>query len=244
MSIDREINARVDAYGKNPQALQKKYSMTKELVDLLALQKIKKSMDSARDAVEAQMQTNPAPIKQQREQEIIGRKAQDVAQQVGGVLQTAKNRQQMAQRRPAPQGLGALMPQQGQRPQQPQTRMMQAGGIVAFEGRSGSRVSGPTSLEDLPDKGVNQGQLRDVARAQIKQLLEGGMSPQAIKQELPPQLVGLVDEVVHAPLQSILIPMLVAGLPTCKTCCKHGVEPATLDHSTPVPAALTVTNYP
>ncbi len=197
MSIDREINARVDAYGKNPQALQKKYSMTKELVDLLALQKIKKSMDSARAAVEAQMQTNPAPIKQQREQEIIGRKAQDVAQQVGGVLQTAKNRQQMAQRRPAPQGLGALMPQQGQRPQQPQTRMMQAGGIVAFEGRSGSRVSGPTSLEDLPDKGVNQGQLRDVARAQIKQLLEGGMSPQAIKQELPPQLVGLVDEVVQ-----------------------------------------------
>ncbi len=134
MSIDREINARVDAYGKNPQALQKKYSMTKELVDLLALQKIKKSMDSARAAVEAQMQTNPATIKQQREQEIFGRTAQDVAQQVGGVLQTAKNRQQMAQRRPAPQGLGALMPQQGQRPQQPQTRMMQAGGIVAFEG--------------------------------------------------------------------------------------------------------------
>ena len=97
MSIDREINARVDAYGKNPQALQKKYAMTKELVDLLALQKIKKSMDSARAAVEAQMQTNPATIKQQREQEVFGRTAQDVAQQLGGVLQTAKN-QQMAQR--------------------------------------------------------------------------------------------------------------------------------------------------
>jgi len=131
VSIDREINSRVDAFGSNPQALQKRYSMTKELVDLLALQKIKKDMDSARASVEAQMQTNPATIKQQREQEIFGRTAQDVAQQVGGALQTAQNQKQMAQRRPAPQGLGALMPQQGQRPQQPQR--MQAGGIVAFD---------------------------------------------------------------------------------------------------------------
>ena len=197
MSIDREINSRVDTFRNKPQALQKRYAVTKQLVDLLALQRIKTQQDDVRRQIEMEMQTNPATIKQQREQEIFGRTAQDVAQQVGGILQTAKNRQQMARRRPAPQGLGALMPQQGQRPQQPQTRMMQAGGIVAFDGRSGSRVSGPTSLEDLPDKGVNQGQLRDVARAQIKQLLEGGMSPQAIKQELPPQLVGLVDEVVQ-----------------------------------------------
>ena len=190
MSIDREINARVDAYGNNPQALQKKYSMSKDLVDLLALQKIKKGMDEERNSIAMMMNTNPATIKQQREQEVFGRTAEDVARQLGGILQTAKNKKQMA-RRPAPQGLGALMPQQGQRPQQPQTRMMQAGGIVAFQD------GGPTSLDDLPDKGVNQGQLRDVARAQIKQLLEGGMSPQAIKQELPPQLVGLVDEVVQ-----------------------------------------------
>jgi hypothetical protein len=91
-------------------------------------------MDEERNNIALMMDTNPATIKQQREQEVFGRTAQDVAQEVGGVLQTAKNRQQMAQRRPAPQGLGALMPQQGQRPQQPQTRMMQAGGIVAFEG--------------------------------------------------------------------------------------------------------------
>lgn len=192
MSIDREINARVDAYGSNPQALQKKYSMSKDLVDLLALQKIKKSMDEERNNVAMMMNTNPATIKQQREQEVFGRTAEDVARQLGGILQTAKNKKQMA-RRSAPQGLGALMPQQGKRPQQPQR--MQAGGIVAF--RDGNKVETPTSLEDLPDKGVNQGQLRDVARAQIKQLLEGGMSPQAIKQELPPQYVGLVDEVVQ-----------------------------------------------
>ncbi len=139
MSIDREINSRVNAYSSNPQALQKKYSMSKDLVDLLALQKIKKGMDEERRNIAMAMQTNPATIKQQREQEVFGRTAQDVAQQLGGVLQTAKNRQQMAQRRSAPQGLGALMPQQGQRPQQPQR--MQAGGIVAFQ--EGNKVSAP-----------------------------------------------------------------------------------------------------
>ena len=166
MSIDREINARVEAYGSNPQALQKKYAMTKELVDLLALQKIKKSMDSARAAVEAQMQTNPATIKQQREQEVFGRTAEGVAQQLGGILQTAKN-QQMAQRRPAPQGLGALMPQQGQRPQQPQR--MQAGGIVAFQG--GGNVDAK-KIQQF----VNMGLTDDQIRAEVEKL---GLLPQA-----------------------------------------------------------------
>jgi hypothetical protein len=194
MSIDREINARVEAYRDNPQALQAKYARNKQLVDLLALQSLKSDLDKKRSQMELALNTNPATIKQQREQEVFGRTAEDVAQQLGGLLQTAKN-QQIAQRRPAPQGLGALMPQQGQRPQQPQTRMMQAGGIVGFQ--TGELVEAPTSLEDLPDKGVNQGQLRDVARAQIKQLLEGGVSPEVIKQEVPPQYVGLVDEVVQ-----------------------------------------------
>ena len=176
MSIDREINARVEAYGSNPQALQKKYAMTKELVDLLALQKIKKSMDSARAAVEAQMQTNPATIKQQREQEVFGRTAQDVAQQLGGVLQTAKN-QQMAQRRPAPQGLGALMPQQRQRPQQPQR--MQAGGIVGFQGGG------------------------DVAEKQVRQLMNMGLTDDQIRQaikdlDLLPQAADRIIQQVRA----------------------------------------------
>jgi len=183
VSIDREINARVDAYGKNPQALQKKYSMTKELVDLLALQKIKKSMDSARAAVEAQMQTNPATIKQQREQEVFGRTAQDVAQQVGGILQTAKKRQQMAQRRPAPQGLGALMPQQGQRPQQPQTRMMQAGGIVAFEGGGG--VVGPLEqFKRVDEKADEYNLLGQAEQADIEELIRRGILPENFKGSL------------------------------------------------------------
>ena len=151
-------------------------------------------MDSARAAVEAQMQTNPATIKQQREQEIFGRTAQDVAQQVGGVLQTAKNRQQMAQRRPAPQGLGALMPQQGQRPQQPQTRMMQAGGIVVFRdgnlvgGRLGESARIESSLPERPSLLGDMATQEDIAelirRGILSENFKGSLSAERAKEML------------------------------------------------------------
>jgi hypothetical protein len=176
VSIDREINSRVDAFGSNPQALQKRYSMTKELVDLLALQKIKKSMDSARASVEAQMQTNPATIKQQREQEIFGRTAQDVAQQVGGVLQNRQRQQKqgmqrMAQRAAPPQGLGAL--------QQP--KRMQAGGIVAFQegnlvgGRLGESARIESERPERPDL------LDEASQEQIDELIRRGLLPENFK---------------------------------------------------------------
>tara|TARA_R100001510_G_scaffold54642_1_gene57570 strand:+ start:29 stop:1915 length:1887 start_codon:yes stop_codon:yes gene_type:complete len=185
VSIDREINSRVNAYSSNPQALQKKYSVSKDLVDLLALQKIKKGMDEERRNIAMAMQTNPATIKQQREQEVFGRTAQDVAQQLGGILQTAKNRQQMARRRPAPQGLGALMPQQGQRPQQPQTRMMQAGGIVAFQEGNlvGGRLGESARIESsLPERSSLLGDM--ATQEDIAELIRRGILPENFKGSL------------------------------------------------------------
>ena len=130
------------------------------------------------------MNTNPATIKQQREQEVFGRTAEDVARQLGGILQTAKN-QQIARRRPAPQGLGALMPQQGQRPQQPQTRMMQAGGIVAFQegnlvgGRLGESARIESSLPERPSL------LGDMATQEdIAELIRRGILPENFKGSL------------------------------------------------------------
>ena len=101
MSIDREVNALVETYGKQPQALQDRYVKTKGVVELIALQKIKSLLDEEKKNIAMMMNTNPATIKQQREQEIFGRTVEDVAQQLGGILQTAKN-QQMTRRRPAP----------------------------------------------------------------------------------------------------------------------------------------------
>ena len=39
--IDQDVNARAAAYRGNPQALQQKYAASQQLIDLLALQKIK-----------------------------------------------------------------------------------------------------------------------------------------------------------------------------------------------------------
>ena len=196
MSIDREINALKEAYSGNPQALQNRYAKNKKLVELLALQSIKSDLDEKKNSIAMMMNTNPATIKQQREQEVFGRTAQDVAQQLGGVLQTAKN-QQMARRRPAPQGLGALMPQQGQRPQQPQR--MQAGGIVAFQ--EGNLVKPPRTQEEQIQYLIDQNLTDEQIREEVKKL---GLLPQAADQiiqqvrnkRLSVAPAGMMEEVV------------------------------------------------
>ena len=166
MSIDREINALKEAYRGNLQALKDRYAKSKNLVELLALQSMKSELDEKQNSIAMMMNTNPATIKQQREQEVFGRTAQDVAQQLGGILQTAKNKKQMA-RRSAPQGLGALMPQQGKRPQQPQR--MQAGGIVAFQQGGGVDAKKVQQL-------INMGLTDDQIKAEVEKL---GLLPQA-----------------------------------------------------------------
>ena len=55
--------------------------------------------------------------------------------------------------------------------------------------------TGPTSLADLPDKGITREDLRSVARAEIKRALDSGMSIAELKEEVPYQYLSLVDEV-------------------------------------------------
>jgi len=130
MGIDQEIQRRMDAYRGNPQALQQRYQMSQQLLDLLALQKLKAEKDAVARQMQAQMQQTPGTVAQQMEQEMLGRTKQEMAQQVGGVLQQQARQQQqnmarMAQAAARPQGgLGALAPQ---------TARMAGGGIVAFK---------------------------------------------------------------------------------------------------------------
>ena len=85
----------------------------------------------------------------------------------------------MASRNPLGVGYGGFSIQ-ATRPQTPSRR---------------EESTGPTSLEDLPDKGFSRDDLRSVAKAQIKQALDGGMSVEALKKEVPYQYLSLVDEV-------------------------------------------------
>jgi len=53
--INQDVDARVAAYKGNPEALQQKYSVSNDLLDLLALQQIKSSLDAAKRQMQLQM---------------------------------------------------------------------------------------------------------------------------------------------------------------------------------------------
>ena len=171
MGIDQEIQRRMDAYRGNPQGLQQRYQMSQQLLDLLALQKLKSEKDAVARQMQAQMQQMPGTVAQQREQELLGRTKQEMAQQVGGVMQQQARQQQqnmarMAQAAARPQGGIAGLAPQGARP----APRMAGGGIVAFQGGGG------TSREALQRR-------RDELRDLLSSRVYGGVDP-ALVQEL------------------------------------------------------------
>ena len=141
MAIDQEIQRKVDAYRSNPAALQQRYQQNQQLIDLLALQKLKSEKDAAAKEMQMQMASDPQTIKQQRERELLDRTKQDMMQQQAGIMQMAQQRQQKNMQQVAKQG--AASPQQVQQVQRglgslagqirPQIARMAAGGIVAFQ---------------------------------------------------------------------------------------------------------------
>ena len=138
--VDAQVQNRVDAYRSNPQQLMQMYQQNQELVDLLALQKLKSEKESAAREMQMQMQQQPGTIAQQREQEVLQLTKNELAQQTQGVLQRKQQQQQTNLQRVAQGGLGALAQQgpapapapQGQPQGQPMPRMA-GGGIVAFQ---------------------------------------------------------------------------------------------------------------
>jgi len=143
MAIDQEIAQRVDAYRGNPQVLQQRYAANQELLDLLALQRLKSEKDDAMRKVQLEMQQDPRTIKQQKERQLLEMTKQDLTNQTAGIMQNTQKKQKKNMERVAKQGsvnpqqvqkiqagLGAL----AQRQQQGQAPMrMAAGGIVAFQ---------------------------------------------------------------------------------------------------------------
>jgi len=133
--LDQEITRRMDAYRGNPQALAQRYQQNQQLVDLLALQKLKSEKEAA--ARSLQMQQPDAgglpTVAQQREQEVMDMTRQEVAQQVGQTAQQQQAKQQAAMQQlmsglaRAPGAANAMSPQ-----------AMAAGGIVAFQSGGGT----------------------------------------------------------------------------------------------------------
>jgi predicted GIY-YIG superfamily endonuclease len=155
--IDQQIQQRVDAYRDNPQQLMQRYQQNQELIDLLAMQKLKSEKDAAAREIQMQMQTTPQTIKQQREAELLGRTKDEMVKQTSGIMQERQKRQQQNMQRTANQGLPQLPAGNMQR--------MAGGGIVAFA-RGG--------LNDV------DAQLKRL----IEAALELGESPEALAERL------------------------------------------------------------
>ena len=136
--LDKEIVQRMDAYRGNPQALAQRYQQSQQLIDLLALQKLKSEKEAA--ARSLQMQQTPQgglpTVAQQREKEVMDMTRQEVAQQVGQTGEQEEQKQQAAMKQllsgiaRAPGAANAMPPQ-----------AMAAGGIVAFQTGGASRLS-------------------------------------------------------------------------------------------------------
>lgn len=138
--IDQEVMRRVDAYRGNPQALMQKYQQSQQLIDLLALQKLKSEKEAAARSLQMSAgQGTPPTVAQQREQEVFGMTQKEVAQQVGAAAQQRAIKEREAIQRlmsgvAAAPGAAGAMPEQA----------MAAGGIVAFQ--SGGQASGYNAL--------------------------------------------------------------------------------------------------
>jgi hypothetical protein len=136
--IDQQVEQTADAYRGKPQLLQQKYAQNQQLIDLLALQKLKSDKENAARQISLQMggQGTPPTVAQQRESEVMDMTKQEVVQEQAGVMQNKMRQQQEAQKKllqaagapgiaEASAGIAGVAA--------PNMQGMAGGGIVAFD---------------------------------------------------------------------------------------------------------------
>jgi hypothetical protein len=200
--IDQGVAQRVDAYRGNPQALQQKYAVSQELVDLLALQKIKSEKEAAARQMQLQMSQQqaangePPTVAEQREKEVMDMTKQEMVQQQAGLMQQKQQQEQQGMQRLA-QGIASAPG--AQMAAQPQ--MMAAGGIVAFAGPDGSQVKGEGAGKKEPDAAARAAMAeaqrtgdRNAMLDTLKKLAAAGYDVVTL---IPRGLIGAVEDLAN-----------------------------------------------
>ena len=118
--FESELQSRM-ALGQ--ERLQREYAQNQQLIDLLALQKLNKEKADAARSIQASMQTNPATVKDQLEQQLMTSNRQGIAGMMPGVQMQGQRMAQAQARKAA--GLTGLA--------SPNMARMADGGIVAFD---------------------------------------------------------------------------------------------------------------
>jgi hypothetical protein len=129
------VEDRVSAYRGNPAPLQQRYAMSQDLLDLLALQKIKSEKEAAARDMQLKMGQQAAAqgdqamtVAQQREKEVMDMTKTELAQQRGDTAD-----QQVAQQQESMQKLMSGIARAPGAASAAQPVMMASGGIVAFD---------------------------------------------------------------------------------------------------------------
>jgi hypothetical protein len=152
--LDAQIEQRMDAYRGNPQKLQQRYGANKELLDLLALQKLTSEKKAVAADMQMKMQQQPGTIAQQREQEALQLTKQEMGGTLGelagrtkGTLDQKQNMQQQNMQRMAkaqpqrPAGIAGLPGLGGgAQPRRPQAAPPQAQGLAAARMAQGPKM--------------------------------------------------------------------------------------------------------
>ena len=142
----QQIERTQDAYAGNPEGLQKRANMSKELIDLLAMQALQSDLAAQKRNMAMQQQGNPQTVKDQLEEGLMGEYRQEAAKDLGinpsegdvveraGIAgqQMAQNAQMAQGPQGMPQGGGGVASQAG-------PVNLAGGGIVSFD------AGGPTS---------------------------------------------------------------------------------------------------
>lgn len=138
--IDSLVQDKVDAYRGQPQALMQSYQNNQQLIDLLALQKLKAEKEAAARQLQLEMARKMGgeqpTVAEQREREVLDLTKQEVARNSTGAMQTLANQQQEAL-----QGIASQAA--------PNMARMAEGGIVSF-------AEGGTLGEDLTEEEIQE----------------------------------------------------------------------------------------
>jgi len=175
--IDSLVNSRADMFAANPQGLQQRYAMGQDLLDLLALQKLKKDKEAAQRSLQMQMQPESGTVKDQLEDELMQATKQEIASSLAPGLQ---QQGQMMQAQQMQQAMAGGLPTQPA----PNMANMARGGIVGY--KEGDLVGGvPYSREALrafDERRQLERELRaaGVAEAEAKAIAQDPVSAQNV----------------------------------------------------------------
>lgn len=181
--IDQQVQQTADAYRGKPEMLQQKYAQNQQLIDLLALQKLKSDKEEASRQIALQMgnQGKPQTIADQRESQVLDMTKKEVIDEQAGVMQNKMKQMQMAQQKlmqsaGAPQMPAQAAPQPQEPPAAglaglaaPNIQGMAGGGIVAFD-------EGGSTGEEEARRAMEERRQRQSAPQQTQQTApQGGM---------------------------------------------------------------------